>query len=65
MIVNGGTMKFGRHFGNVCLRIGQYHMKYYMFSIEMGVFHIVLVVEWLRTLGPILMDFKELTMQFT
>ena len=30
----------------------------------MGGCDIVLGVEWLRTLGPILMNFKELTMQF-
>jgi hypothetical protein len=35
-----------------------------MFAIDMGGCDIVLGVEWLRTLGPILMDFKELTMQF-
>jgi hypothetical protein len=35
-----------------------------MFSIDMGGCDIVLGVERLRTLGPITMDFKELTMQF-
>jgi hypothetical protein len=35
-----------------------------MFSIDMGGCDIVLGVEWLCTLGPILMDFKDLTMQF-
>ena len=35
-----------------------------MFSIDMGSCDIVLGADWLRTLGPILMDFKELTMQF-
>jgi hypothetical protein len=49
---------------NVCLQIGQYHMKSHMFAIDMGGCDIVLGAEWLRTLGPILMDFKELTMQF-
>jgi hypothetical protein len=34
-----------------------------MFSINMGGCDIVLGEKWLRTLGPILMDFKELTMQ--
>jgi hypothetical protein len=64
MIVNGGSMKCGGRCENVCLQIGQYHMKYHMFSIDMGGCDIVLGAEWLRTLGPILMDFKELTMQF-
>jgi hypothetical protein len=35
-----------------------------MFSIDMGGCDIVLGVDWQRTLGPILMDFKALTMQF-
>jgi hypothetical protein len=35
-----------------------------MFSIDMDGCDIVLGVEWLRTLGPILMYFKNLTMQF-
>jgi hypothetical protein len=64
MIANGGSMKCGGHCENVCLQIGQYHMKSHMFSIDMGGCDIVLGAEWLRTLGPILMDFKELTMQF-
>jgi hypothetical protein len=57
-------MKCGGNCENVCLQIGQYHMKSHMFSIDMGGCSIVLGTEWLRTLGPILMDFKELTMQF-
>jgi len=48
----------------MCLKIGDYHLKSHMFAIDMGGCDIVLGVEWLRTLGPILMDFKELTMQF-
>jgi hypothetical protein len=64
MIANGGSMKCGGRCENVCLQIGQYHLKSHMFSIDMGGCDIVLSVEWLHTLGPILMDFKELTMQF-
>jgi hypothetical protein len=57
-------MKCGGHCENVRLQIGDYHLKSHMFSIDMGGCEIVLCVEWIRTLGPILMDFKELTMQF-
>jgi hypothetical protein len=64
MIANGGSMKCGGHCENVHLQIGDYHLKSHMFSIDMGGCDIVLGAEWLRTLGPILMDFKELTMQF-
>ena len=64
MIANGGSMKCGGRCENVRLQIGHYQLKSHMFSIDMGGCDIVLGVEWLRTLGPILMDFKELTMQF-
>jgi hypothetical protein len=64
MIANGGSMKCGGCCENVHLQIGHYQLKSHMFSIDMGECDIVLGVEWLRTLGPILMDFKELTMQF-
>ena len=62
MIANGGSMKCGGHCENVCLQIGDYHLKSHMFAIDMGGCDIVLSADWLRTLGPILMDFKELTM---
>jgi hypothetical protein len=64
MIANGGSMKCGGCCENVRLQIGDYHLKSHMFSIDMGGCDIVLGAEWLRTLGPILMDFKEVTMQF-
>jgi hypothetical protein len=64
MIANGGSMKCGGWCENVHLQIGHYQLKSHMFSIDMGGCDIVLGVEWLHTLGPILMDFKELTMQF-
>jgi hypothetical protein len=64
MIANGGSMKCGGCFENVHLQIGDYHLKSHMFSIGIGGCDIVLGADWLRSLGPILMDFKELTMQF-
>jgi hypothetical protein len=64
MIANGSSMKGSGCCENVCPKIGQYHLKYHTFSIDMGVCDIVLCVERLFTLGPILMDFNELTMQF-
>jgi hypothetical protein len=64
MIANGGSMKCGGRCENVRLQIGDYHLKSHMFAIDMGGCDIVLSTGWLRTLGPILMDFKELTMQF-
>jgi hypothetical protein len=64
MIANGSSKKCGGNWENLLLQIGQYHLKSHMFSIHMAGCDIVLGVEWLLTLGPILMDFKELTMQF-
>jgi hypothetical protein len=64
MIANGGSMKCGGRCENVCLQIGHCQLKYHMFSIDMGDCDIVLGAEWLHTLGPILMDFNALTMQF-
>jgi hypothetical protein len=57
-------MKCGGCCENVHLQIGQYNLKSHMFTIDMGGCDIVLGEEWLCTLSPILMDFKELTMQF-
>jgi len=42
MIINGGSMKCGGHYENVCLQIGLYNMKYHMFTIDMGGCDIVL-----------------------
>jgi hypothetical protein len=64
MIANGGSMKCGGRCENVRLQIGDYNLKSHMFAIDMGGCDIVLGVEWLRTLGPILMDFQNLTMKF-
>jgi hypothetical protein len=64
MISNGGSMKCGGCCENVRPQIGDYHLKSHMFAIDMGGCDIVLGADWLRTLGPILMDFKTLTMQF-
>jgi hypothetical protein len=64
MMANGRSMKCGGCCENVCLQIGGYHLECHMFAIDMGSCEIVLGAEWLRTLGPILMDFKKLTMQF-
>jgi len=62
LIANSGSMKCGGCCENVCLQIGQYHMKSHIFSLDMGGCNIVLGVDWIRNLGLILMDFKELTM---
>jgi hypothetical protein len=65
LIANGGTMKCGGDSENVKLQMGDYHMKNHMFSIAMGGCDIVLGMEWIRTMGPIIMDYQELYMSFT
>jgi hypothetical protein len=50
-------MKCGGRCENVRLQIGDYNLKSHMFAIDMGGCDIVLGAEWIRTLGPILMDF--------
>ena len=64
LIANEGIIKCGGHYENVKLQMGDYHLKSHMFSIEMGGCDIVLGAEWIRTLGPITMDFQELYMIF-
>ena len=64
LIANGGTVKCDGCFENVKLQMGDYHLKNHMFAINMGGCDIVLGVEWLCTLGPITIDFKELYMSF-
>jgi hypothetical protein len=64
MIANGGSMKCGGHCENVYLQIGHYHLKYHMFSIDMGGCENSLNVEWLHTPSLITMYFKDLTWSF-
>eukprot|EP00253_Pinus_taeda_P005714 PITA_05714 len=63
-IADGGTMKCEGRCENVKLKMGDYQLKTHMFAIHMGGCDIVLGVDWLRTLGPITMDFQELYMSF-
>jgi hypothetical protein len=65
LIANVGTMKCGSPCENVKLQMGDYNLKTHMFPIAMGVCHIVLGVEWLCTLGPIIVDYHELYLSFT
>jgi hypothetical protein len=63
VIVNGGSMKCGGSFENVFLQIGEYNLKSHMFYVDMGGCDILLAAKCLHTLGTIVMDFKDLTMQ--
>eukprot|EP00253_Pinus_taeda_P001660 PITA_01660 len=61
-IADGGTMKCEGCYENVKFQMGDYQLKTHMFAIHMGGCDIVLGADWLRTLGPITMDFQELYM---
>jgi hypothetical protein len=43
---------------NVGLRMGDYQLKTHLFFVNMGGCDIVLGEDWIRTLGPVTMDFK-------
>ena len=45
---------------NVRFQLGDYHLKTHMVTIYMGGCDMVLGVEWIQSLGPITIDFKEL-----
>jgi hypothetical protein len=64
MISKGGSMKCGGHCENMQLQIGQYHLKSHIFAIDMSGCDIFIGAKWLRTLDPIFVYFKDLTMQF-
>jgi hypothetical protein len=64
MISNDDSMKCGGCCENVHLQIGEYILKSHMFAIDMGGCDIVLGDKWLCTLGPMTMDFKDLTMHY-
>ena len=57
-------MKCQGHFENIKLQLGDYHLKTYMFSIDMGGCVVVLGVEWLNTLGLVTMEVKYLYLIF-
>ena len=55
-------MKCVGHYKNVKLQLGNYHLKTHIFLVDIGGCDIMLGVEWLRPLGLVTMDFKELYM---
>ena len=63
-IADGAIMKCEGCCENVKLQMQDYQLKTHMFAIHMRGCNIVLDTNWLRTLGPITMDFQELYMTF-
>ena len=64
LIAHGRMMKCGSCCEIVKLQMRDYYLKTRMFSIDMGCCDIELVPEWLKTMGLVTMDFKELYMSF-
>ena len=60
MNTNGDMMKCGDRCENYKLQLGDYHIKIHLFSIDMGGCDILLGEELICTLGPIIMDLREL-----
>jgi hypothetical protein len=65
MVANGDQVASKGVCRAVPLLIGDQHFTADCFTIPLGGFDIVLGVCWLRTLGPILWDFNNMTVSFT
>ena len=65
IIAKRGMMKYGGHCENIKLKMGNYHLKIGMFSIDIVGSDSLLRFGWFSTLRPITMDFKELYMSFS
>lgn len=65
MLTSGDMGKGVGRCENVKLPMGEYHLKYHIFTIKMDGHDIVLGTKLLFTLGPITMNFKGLYKNFT
>ena len=64
-VANGDHVPCGVVARNVAMHIGKEDFTISCLSIELGGFDVILGVDYLRTLGPILWDFKDLCIAFT
>ena len=65
MVTNGDHVAYRGLAHDVPIWIGEDSFTVDCFSIPLNGYDMVLVVAWLRTLGPILWDFDDLTMMFS
>jgi hypothetical protein len=65
MIANGGTINCSGKFHKINITIGEYVMNSSMISIPMGGVDVVLGVQWLKSLGTVSFNFKEIFMKFS
>lgn len=64
VVANGDRIHCDGVARNVAMRIGQEDISISCFSIDLGSFDLILDVNYLRTLGPVLWDFKDLSLSF-
>ena len=64
MVANGGTINYSGKYHNIKLTMGEYVLTSPMLSIPMGGVDVVLIVQWLQSLGMVDFNFQELFMNF-
>lgn len=62
LVANGGSIDFGGKCHNIKLSMGEYNLESSMYSIPFGGVDFVMQIQWLRTLGTISTNYKELCM---
>lgn len=65
LIGNGDALRYSRMCANVGIILDGYKFVVDLFVLPLQGADIVLGAQWLATLGPIVMDCKELTLSFT
>ena len=64
LVVNGGSIDFVGKCHNIKLSMGEYNLEGPMYIIPIGGVYVVLWIQWLRTLGTISTNYRELVMIF-
>jgi hypothetical protein len=65
MIADGGTINFSGKCNNINLTMEEYVMNFPMISIPMGGADVVLGIQWLQSLGIVVLNFQELFMKLS
>lgn len=64
-VANGATIQSDGQCSSVSLKVQGNTITTNFYLLTLGGCDVVLGVEWLRTLGPILWDFLQMTMEYT
>jgi hypothetical protein len=65
MVADRATLPCQGYCKAVSFKLQGYSFKSHLYLLSLGGCDMVLAVDWLRLLGPILWDFKVLTMKFS